>query len=415
MIKLSSIKVKDSTLIDLTCLLWLINSPLKRFFAQLLGIIGLTKYNQIVVGVITFIPLIVYIIKFKKIPWKYFHWLFALCSLFFIITYFMNPGIMYWYSRDIFGISYTVFRPDHGAIWGFLIIELLKSDERIWRVLKTYCFILFLYNMFLLYVRLRIGYWLVFDYQGYFVERDYSLAFGYDMAFVVIFLMASYFYNKKIYKILLTVPCLILIFIHGSRGAFLCIIVAMILLIFSNTKTFKSRVKNIFFVAISLGGIYYLFKSNIIYVILDKLKMRGFYSRTLDKILLGETLDDSGRNMIYSLVREKIKENPWGYGAYGDRPILGPYFYWGYSHSILYEMAINFGILITVLILSILLVNIYKILFNEHKLKSRLICIILFSMTTKLLISDTFWGYNYFWMLLSYIFFARIKKGECKY
>lgn len=414
MINLSSIKIKGQSLIDLTCLLWLINSPLKRFFARLLGIVGLTKYNQIVVGVLTFIPLIVYIIKYKKIPWKYFHWIFGFFALFFLITYLIKPSILYWYSRDIFGISYTIFRPDHGAIWGFLIIELLNSDDRIWRVLKIYCLILFLYNIFLLYVRFRVGYWLVFDYKGYFVERDYSLDFGYDMAYVVIYLMASYYYNKKIYKVLFTIPCIMLIFLHGSRGAFLCIIVAMILFLVNNTKTFKSKIKIMFIGAISLGGINYFFKNNLSYYLVKKLQMKGFYSRTLDKILLGETFDDSGRNVIYSLLREKIKENPWGYGAYGDRPILGPYFYWGYSHNIIYEMSINFGVIFTVIVLLAIIINLCKLLSKSHDLKSRLIGIILFSMTIKLLISDTFWGYKYFWMLVSYIFLPRMKKGEIK-
>ncbi|MDO5018426.1 MAG: O-antigen ligase family protein [Lagierella massiliensis] len=415
MINLSSIKIKASYLIELTCILWLLNAPLKRFFARILGIVGLTKYNQLIVGILTFMPLLIYILKFKKVPFRYFNIVFLLCALFFSITYLLNPEILYWYNREIFGISYTVFRPDHGAIWAFLIIELLHDEDRIWKVFKIYSIFLFVYNMFLLYVKNKLGYWLVFDFQGTFVERNYSLDFGYDMAFIVIFLLASYFYDKKLYKIIMSIPCIILIILQGSRGAFLCILSAIVLLTLYNADTKKAKIGTLIFGTIIFFMTYLLLIDNDLKQILySKLNSLGFQSRTIDMIISGEVFEDSGREVIYDLIKVKLNKNPWGFGAYGDRPIVGPYFYWGYSHNIFYEMAANFGIIPSFIILGIILLKSIDFILDHSNIKISIILIILLSMSMKLLISDTFWGYKYFWMLIAFIFIFRKDEGVKK-
>ena len=236
--------IKDTFLLDLTCLFWLSNTPLRLLLAKFLGVFGIGGYTIPILVIIIYFPLIIYIFKTKKIPWKYFHWIFIITVIFFGVTLYINPEYEHWYSRDIYGIVYTIFRPDHGAIWAFLMIEISHTPERIFNNLKNYSIVLFCYDMLLLLQNQSLGYWTAFGETGEIIEKSYSLDFGYDMIFISLIVL-TYFFNKKKYKwaYLCFAGFLILLALtYGSRGALLCLGVFIILYLFNGQQ---SKIKKI--------------------------------------------------------------------------------------------------------------------------------------------------------------------------
>lgn len=398
-IRIKPLKITTIDLLDITFLLWFLNLPLRAIFVK----IGFpSTWAQLAVGILTYVPLTVYFIQLRHLPWKYFNWIFFICASYFLITLLIHPEYNAWYSRDIYGVMYSVFRPDHGAIWAFLMVEISGNYERLWKNIKRYAVVLFIYNIYLLINMHRIGYWTSYNAAGELAAKSYSLDFGYNMIFISLISLVCYRQKKKIYYLLLSISAMFLTLLYGSRGAFICMIVFLLFCLLNGAQS--DIRKFLYSAGILIAGVFlYYFGNTIIqksaYFLLDTFH---FSSRTLTQIINGDIVDDSGRSTIYEIVRKAIKENPiWGYGAYGDRPLVGPRYYWGYSHSIIYEMLIDFGVILGSTILIVLVYKSLKLIFSLKDWNKIYIIIIIFSMCMRLIVSDTFWGNNFFWMLLA--------------
>ncbi len=132
-------------------------------------------------------------------------------------------------------------------------------------------------------------------------------------------------------------------------------------------------------------------------------KISGVNSRAISMLVEGTFTADNGRNEIYKLAIDAIKHVPFlGYGAYGDRQFIAPYFYWGYSHNIVLEFIIDFGWIFGVLFLAILFYLCVKAVIKAKGNQVAVVAILI-GANAKLFISDSFWSYPYFWMLVGYI------------
>lgn len=400
---------RSELLLDLTCVLWLCNAPLRLVLMNLLRIVRLSGFTILFENILIFIPLVLYIVIERVIPWKYFHWLLLMLSSFFVITLKIHPEYEYWYSRDIFGVWYTVFRPDHGAIWAFLIVELSQKEERLWKNLNVYAVVLFLYNLYNLYQATIAGTWMAYNATGELAEKSYSLDFGYDMVFIALVAL-SQFQEKKTYKyIILATACFFLSITQGSRGALICLAVFLGLSMFNGKQSSSKKILYVFiFIVIVL--VFYSYGLTLVQNAALFL-MNHFHvsSRTLLQLTSANIASDSGRDGIYAIALDAIRKNPWGYGAYSDRVFIGPRYYWGYSHSIVYEMALNFGVIGATIVLITLLVKSLKLVFFEKNPVIVTIYTIFFSIDMRLIVSDTFWGNTFFWMSLAVLMMYREK------
>ncbi|WP_347133817.1 hypothetical protein, partial [[Clostridium] symbiosum] len=79
--------------------------------------------------------------------------------------------------------------------------------------------------------------------------------------------------------------------------------------------------------------------------------------------------------------------------------------YWGYCHNIILELIIDFGWLFGIIIFLIICVRSIQVLIRAREEQAFVICILL-AANAKLFLSDTFWGYPQFWMLIGYLFFV---------
>lgn len=393
--------IKLCALPNITCILWICNGLLRAVCARILSFFGLAAFASYLAAFVIYTPLLLYIIWAKKIPWKYFHWVLLLCAGFFSITLLIHPDYARWYFRDSYGVMQLVFSPDRGAIWGFLMIEISGTVGRLWNNLRCSAWGIGIYNIYLFLQARSLGYWEYMNSSGVVAKRSYSLEFGYSMMFVLFVSFVCFeLYQKRIYKWICVIS-FVLMLCAGSRGAFICLCVFLILYLFFKKGKITYKIAAGAGI-VAAGGTLYLLYNEMVLLLNLVLERVNIQSRTLQMLISGETMDDSGRSRIYQLIWSAIKENPvLGYGAFGDRQFIAPQYNWGYSHSILYELMADFGIPLGILILVLLVVwSLLSIVKCKNKLMLY-VMMILFSMSARLLISNTFWGDPYFWMLLA--------------
>lgn len=217
--------IPSTALLDCTCILWFSSMPMRVLISKVFG----SAVNRPVAGMIIYIPLLVYMIVERKIPWKYFHWVFLACAAFFAGTLMLHPDYMPWYTREDYGVMYAVLSPDHGAVWAFLMMEICQNKKRMWKNIKWIAFFTALYSLYRMYVASVVGYWGSYDMYGNIRETNYSLDFGYDMIFVLLVSFVCYCYSKKAVFLVIDLLTAFLALRYGSRGAFLCVIVFLAL------------------------------------------------------------------------------------------------------------------------------------------------------------------------------------------
>ncbi|MSA70572.1 O-antigen polymerase [Holdemania massiliensis] len=321
----------------------------------------------------------------------------------------LHPNYLDWYLREDYGIWDTVFRPDKGGIYGFLFFSLCHDENRLYKNFKFIAFMCFLFVGYQYFQFLNLGYWLDINAMGMSVESSYGLTFGYNASFVACMFFMFYIKEKKFLYFLLGIISSMLMILQGSRGA---IIVLMFFLLLNYVRKLISKglVKAFLFTMILLILIIFLAMnlSSILSWLSVKLTNVNLSSRTIDAILNNTLFDDNGRSAIQSLVQEKIQNGPFfGFGIFGDRPLVGPYYYWGYCHNLLLEFQVDFGKYPGFLFFFILVILSMKVYFKNinNNIDKFLIFILIISFTSKLFLSSTFWGDKYFWSFLALILY----------
>ena len=401
-------------LLDLTVVLWFCATPLKAVLSRFLYIFDAQDLLELFSIAIIFTPLFLYMLTQRKIPTcNFFILSLFVVGLFFIVTLAMNPAYERWYSRETYGVWDTILKPDQGAIWVVLMVEISKSPKRFFKNIHTSAMLLFLYSFFQVYQSVQNGGWTYIDYQGVESLRPYNLEFGYTSTFIALVCFTAFIFNKKPSELLFAIIASCFVFMYGSRGPLICLIIFTLLMVLFFSSSIKNR-------AILLPCLLFLliflvsFGESSLYMIASWIQNAGIESRTITSFLDNQVFDDSGRSQIYTLAEQAILANPYGYGAFGDRPIIGPYYNWGYSHNIILEMLITFGVLFgTVFLILIVVANIGALLINRNNKVIISLLVISISMSSSLWVSDTFWGNIYFWMMLAILFrFALAKRKE---
>ena len=146
--------------------------------------------------------------------------------------------------------------------------------------------------------------------------------------------------------------------IYGTRGPVLSVGVTFIAIwLLLNVKKLTAKQ----YVGIGLGVVLLIVIWQLMPLIGAALLNSGFSNRVIEMAVSGEFASDFGRDMIRDVVMEQIERNPAGYGLAYDRLLTD---YWGvsisYSHNIVLELWISFGVIIGSLIFAFLIFHIYR-------------------------------------------------------
>lgn len=128
----------------------------------------------------------------------------------------------------------------------------------------------------------------------------------------------------------------------------------------------------------------------------------GFGTRVYDNILGGNLISTSNRDWIYDLVADyiKIDSGHIGYGLFYDRVLLGMDTS-SYAHNIFYEITLNFGIYIGIIILFVLGAIFVR---NIIKTKGTPTCAMIFAFfcfcVIELFFSSSYLRSSLFWLFI---------------
>nr|WP_300305459.1 O-antigen ligase family protein [uncultured Anaerostipes sp.] len=343
--------------------------------------------------------LISYCILKKELPSWQAVTIILISVILFSYAYFSHPENRFYFTRETYGLS-RVFRPDRAIYFVIFISLYRKKPQKLLNTLWISSILLCFFGGIEFLQAITRGYWLEYDYSGQITHFSYSLSFGYRMILPCLIFIYNYIKNRNTLSLILSIVVFGMIFIGGSRGQLVCIAAFICLILFR----FYSQSNNIhkcviilclfiFFIIISFIGV-----QNILNIIGNILESMGISSRTLDSLLTRNFTDDNSRFLIWGRAINAIKNGGFfGYGVYGDRPIISSMHYAGYCHNIFLELMVNFGAVIGLLLSGIIVCrSIYIITIKEDNIWIDLFTI-MFAISVQLLISMSFWYVMGFW------------------
>ena len=357
---------------------------------------------------------------------------FILVILFFAINIFISllrhPELDFW----LFGSEWNVvlqWVDPRKSLAGVLVILLVKDKSKILRNLHIVGVAMFWYLILQIILFEYAGHW-GFYYSSGDEGGIYNMSLGYEFVFATIILITTGLRKKVIkYSIMASFAAALTIY-YGSRGSIIVLLVYLALTFIFTPQVFddfpgkgSSRKKAAFFM---LG--YVAVIGLIVFLLIPLLRMltQSIYtltadsafaqnilegvdlddrspSRNIDAITSGEFFKDNGRFRIWELSFQAFKENPlFGQGFFSDRLYIGHEFNWGYSHNILFELISHFG-LFGLAFLGFILLWTVRTLMKQDNQQEKLLIILFGSMCMKLLISDSYAFYSYFWAYMGLI------------
>lgn len=383
---------------------YLVSGAVRTVCYTVLAKFGVSSLYILATNVVIYAPLFCMLFVDSRLRRKAirFFVLYLGIALFFLITLAIHPNYLECYTRDIFGAIDAVFRPDTGALFGFLAVYLCKDFKQLRKFLLYAAYLTLLYSLYQLLMARRMGYWESYSYTGDTEHLNYNMDFGYSMIFCCIVFFDSFLSNRKHwYDLILTVLCFVLVLTEGSRGPMVCFVAYIVLYCLLRIKN-MSLPKKLLIVALMIAAYVILANTwtDILSWIIKLLSGMNINSRTIDMLLNDTLMSDNGRNRIAELAWGVIDQQGFfGNGAYGSRWAIAPSYYWGYPHNIFLEFIIDYGWMLGCILLGALVFAILRTLFNADDETLCVLCVLL-SMNAKLLLSDSYWAYQFFWALL---------------
>ncbi len=381
-------------------------------FVRIFELIGFG--NQTAVWISYFIPFILTIPllakRFRQL--KVFYWIFGLTLAYFCISMLFNLENLFYFVRPGYGMQ-KVFLPA-GGVFSVYYINLLYDKDSSADLLNGFYLSglgLFAISALQYIAAFQRGYWLSESSTGEIIQLGYSLTFGVNMAFAMNLLLCIYFCSNKKWLLLPVFIGNFMIFTDGNRMSlvlpFLYVILYFFYLLIQKEKPFKSVALPVLTLLLAVFSVFlftrYAEKSankkaeemttvheteaaenskpdeatnihaeeNTENSQTEKADNEFLgnvsKSRNLDKIFSGKVLESNSRGDIHRLVREGLKKSPfWGLGAFGDRPLVAPKYFWGHSHGIHYEIWSNLGIFLGVPFV-LLLMNTFFAFYKKKK------------------------------------------------
>jgi|GEM_PF-5025150 len=236
---------------------------------------------------------------------------------------------------------------------------------------------------------------------------EYNMVFSYVILIPVLILISEVYKRTNVTIILIAIMGILIIFANGSRGASLS--VAFFFLTFSifNLDKRISKYAILFSILLAffvLSKGFYNYGTELALFLED----HGIKSRTLNKILLDQIGWDNGRMDFLKNSYDIFKNNLlFGLGMAGDRISIAEKFHTtniSYSHNILLEIFIQYGLFLG----SIFILSIFFIIYNaikvtkEHSPSTRILLLILLPVAcVKLMISSTYIAEIPFFIILA--------------
>lgn len=243
-------------------------------FVRIFEKLGLEKEIAVTISsIIPFMLSIPLLIKRNK-KVKIFIVIYLLVAVFFVVSVLRNLNYLHIFFRPSYGI-HKVFLPSGGMFalyYTLLIYDKDKQYDFINMILLSAIGLFIISLLQYLMAQFR-GHWLAEGANGQLLKINYSLVFGFNMAFVVNLFLGFWFYKKKTIFLILSIIGYYTILTDGNRMAMLLPLLCVILfIIYSIFNYFKYKIDKadilrsfltLMALVITLGGGIFLQKHNI--------------------------------------------------------------------------------------------------------------------------------------------------------
>lgn len=304
----------------------------------------------------------------------------------------------YWWTSvtDIVGNPFYQFLLF--GVAGFYLVDYLDSIRYFMKILRKYAMVS---------VACAVAYYFMTILRG--LEVEY-MSFSYNILLPTLFLLLMSLQDFRLSTFICAIAGAAVITVAGSRGALLCLLSggALYELFFAKLSLNKRILLFLLFCLMNI--LIALFWSNILQWLASTLAKNQIESRTVDYLIAGDFLDDSGRFDIYEDGIVHIGLLPKGLLA--DRKISG-----FYVHNLFIEILIDYGYVLgggLILILAWLTIRSFAVGNREY----RLLLVMCFAAgILKLCFSSSFLGmeaafYTYIGVMLRSLKFAGKKNDD---
>lgn len=377
--------------------------------------VGTGEYIYIVYNVVfcTLLLLYIFISKGKRLitPLLYY----GIITFLFAVTLLFHPEYDEWYFEATYGIQIQFFRAT-GGIWAFLVICLVDDIKKVNRLLEWTCLCMFLFLTMRYLVARNRGYWIVYGANYEELKLDYDLGFGYSMMSLAVYFAAKAFLERKHIFYIPFALATIMVLLGGSRGAVIWLAAIFPLMIPYRWGAMSKRKRVITtlvcLLLIPVAVLIYVYYDQLLTLLTYTLTSKGISSRTIDALLSGSMTEGNGRERIYEITMERIKEGGLlGNGVFGERVAVGQYYRWGYAHNLFLELYAAFGYLGGTIVSVALIGACIRTGRRCKNTNEQVVFITFLTGSMKLMLSDSFWFNRDFWSLLAIIVIINHRRG----
>lgn len=216
------------------------------------------------------------------------------------------------------------------------------------------------------------------------IDDPQYMVFSYNMllATTILFLLA--FREPKAKRWIFAIIGLAFIFVAGSRGALVSLLISIFVYLFFFSGFDTSKRTFILILGILVVSIFFLQMNNMLSLLAKVLDGLNIESRTIEMALEESFTNDSGRFELQQKVLEKV--NIFGYGFFGDRYILEG----RYVHNLFLELLCDFGIIVGSFLSIAYVVIVFKALRRADNKWKLLLCALLSVGCFKMMFSGSF-------------------------
>lgn len=356
--------------------------------------------NYITMDIILTLLVLYGVIRNRREIWKYIDIVifFLILSWIFFIQFFSNPIMTEWLTRE-YGVKYMFI---NAGIFGYPVMRIQKSPERMLEIMKISGIILGLYYAYQSLEVLRVGYW-TYTQFGREVHKVGNMSWSYGLLFVICCLSIYIINERRIFFLAPIILCLIGILVYGSRGTMVSFSLGLflgILLIHEG----KMKAQNYILFGLLILAIVFFFSDIGLTILTDWFSARGVSSEFLKLLTLQQSFDQAsnGRSLIWFTCFNMLKEAPFfGYGVMGERNIVYDIgFQWGYAHNIFLEILVAFGWFLGIIIIVCLILGIVRFFATSNNRNEKLVFLIFLTISFELLVSNSIWLHSGLWCLM---------------
>ena len=337
-------------------------------------------HSQVVIAIATIITVVLLLVAFQFQIRKYVFVTFAAISLLFLFSY------LFYDSRDM-----TLFIFGEFLLKSFSLF-LIGSFPFATNSLKKYFFLFSNINFVALLFILLSGQIEAIDY----------MRFGYALLPTLLVSLHLFKEGHKILNATIILSSFLMIFIYGSRGPLVGMILFLLILLFINKKI-KIHIKVIALLGMGIGFVYLFLMNGLIRILNFIYFDLGFETYSIEKlrmmVLNGLAESSSGRDVLYQRF----------IGLFIDSPVVGNGIgvtneLWGVTpHNLFLQILIEFGIVgvfVSIFCAIPFFYFLLKIRSANHEL-FLLFSILLSVSIGRLLVSSDLWLRPEFWLFIS--------------